>query len=224
MVNVPHMGFALVEQAQAQKEVTVNRALKDIDALLNMGIADKDLSAPPASPVAGAVYIVGAAATGAWAGKDKSLAYYDDIWRFITPGTGLRLWVNDENEPYVYSGSAWQAEGNLPRSYGKAQVATLKSLTDAATISWDVENAPMASVTLGGNRTLANPTNAKAGGVYTLIVKQGTPGSKTLSFGSAYAFPGGSAPTITTTAAAVDVLSFIYDGSAMLGVAQQNFV
>lgn len=107
MANTPHLGITLLEQSQAQKEVTVNEAFHRIDALLNSGVLDKDLDTPPASPAQGDVYIVAVGATGAWAGKTGQVAYFDQVWRFIVPNEGLMLWVADENKRYVHDGSAW---------------------------------------------------------------------------------------------------------------------
>lgn len=50
-------------------------------------VIDKDLSAPPAG-VDGAAYIVGPAATGAWATHENHIAYYDTSWHFFTPAEG----------------------------------------------------------------------------------------------------------------------------------------
>jgi hypothetical protein len=98
------------------------------------------------------------------------------------------------------------------------------TLTDEATISWDLAVNQVCSVTLGGNRTLSNPTNQVDGSVYILVVKQDATGGRTLTFSSAYKFAGGTAPTITSTASKVDVLTFISDGTNMLGVASQSFL
>jgi len=113
MATTSHLGVTLVEQAQAQKEVTVNQALIRIDALLNTGAKDRDLNAPPASPLAGDVYIIGASPTGAWLGQARNIAYFDQIWRFITPKEGMTLWVSDEDLQYSWNGSAWVATTNL---------------------------------------------------------------------------------------------------------------
>jgi len=223
MATTAHLGITLIEQSQAQKEVTANRAFKDIDAILNTGAIDRTLATPPASPASGDVYIVAASATGAWAGKDGKIAYFDAIWYFITPREGMSLWVNNEDLLYTYTGSAWSAETARSRSFSQHQLFALKTLTDAATISWDVAANQVARVTLAGNRTLSNPTGAVAGATYLLIVKQDATGSRTLAFGTNYKFPGGSAPAMSTTANATDVLSFVFDGTNMLGVAQKNF-
>ncbi len=107
MATTPHLGISLVEQSQAQKEVTVNEALKFLDSILNTGAIDKDIATPPGSPSEGDIYIVAASATGDWAGKDLHIACFDQIWRFIAPNEGLTIWVNDENLLYAYDGAAW---------------------------------------------------------------------------------------------------------------------
>jgi hypothetical protein len=117
MTTTPNLGISLIEQGQSQKEVTMNEAITILDAVLGGGVIDKDLATPPGSPAAGAKYIVAASPTGAWTGKAKSIAYYyNGGWRFITPGEGLTVWVNDEDLQYVYDGSAWTSSigaGNM---------------------------------------------------------------------------------------------------------------
>jgi hypothetical protein len=97
------------------------------------------------------------------------------------------------------------------------------TLTDGASIAWNLNTQQAGIVTLGGNRTLANPTNMQAGSTYTLIVKQDATGSRTLAYGSNYKWPGGTTPTLTAGANGVDILTFISDGSKMYGVAAANF-
>jgi hypothetical protein len=89
MATTDHLGITLVEQSQSQKEVTVNAALAILDAMLNTGIIDKDLTTPPVSPVSGSLYIVASGATGAWAGKDNQIAWFNQTWRFIVASEGL---------------------------------------------------------------------------------------------------------------------------------------
>lgn len=112
MATTPHLGITLVEQAQAQKEVTVNQAFARIDAILNSGAKSRAIATPPGSPAAGDLYIVAASPTGAWAGQAGKLTYFDGIWRFIIPIEGMTLWVNDENLIYSYDGSAWILANN----------------------------------------------------------------------------------------------------------------
>ena len=110
------------------------------------------------------------------------------------------------------------------REYTKTQNFNATALSDGANISWDLSQNQVASVTLAGNRTLDAPSNQVAGATYILIVKQDGSGSRTLNTSaSAYKFPGGTEPTLSTGANAVDILSFVSDGSSMFGVAQLNF-
>ena len=73
-------------------------------------------------------------------------------------------------------------------------------LTDSATISLDINTGRNFTVTLGGNRTLAAPTNATVGRSGTIEVVQDATGSRTLTFDTVYKFVGGTAPTLTTVA------------------------
>ena len=110
------------------------------------------------------------------------------------------------------------------REYTKTQNFNATTLSDGANISWDLSQNQVAVVTLAGNRTLDAPSNQVAGATYILIVKQDGTGNRTLNTSaSAYKFPGGTEPTLSTGANAVDILSFVSDGSSMFGVAQLNF-
>ena len=110
------------------------------------------------------------------------------------------------------------------REYTKAQNFNMTTLSDGANISWDLSSNQVATVTLGGNRTLDNPSNQVAGCTYILIVKQDGTGGRTLNTSASnYKFPGGTEPTLSTGANAVDILTFVSDGSSMFGVAQLNF-
>jgi len=97
------------------------------------------------------------------------------------------------------------------------------TLTDAANIAWDLTLNQASTVTLAGNRTLDNPTNLKAGASYTVIVKQDATGSRTLVYGTVYKWPGGTAPTLSTAASSIDILTFVSDGTNMYGVSQLAF-
>lgn len=92
------------------------------------------------------------------------------------------------------------------------------SLTDAASISLDLSTGNSFAVTLGGNRTLENPSNAIAGQVGYIYVYQDGTGSRTLSFGDSYRFAKGAAPVMTTSISAVDMLVFSVRGVSAVDV------
>ena len=104
------------------------------------------------------------------------------------------------------------------QSFTKAQRGTVVSLTDAATIAVDLSLGNNFSVTLAGNRTLGAPTNQTAGQSGVIVVTQDSTGSRTLAYNSVYKFAGGTAPTLTTTASAVDVLAYYVESSTRITV------
>jgi hypothetical protein len=85
---------------------------------------------------------------------------------------------------------------------------SITALTDAATISVNFASSNNFSVTLGGNRTLGNPSNVVAGQSGFIAVTQDGTGSRTLSYSSNWDFASGSAPTLTTTAGATDIIAY----------------
>jgi len=85
--------------------------------------------------------------------------------------------------------------------------------TDGATITFDMNNGNIQAVTLGGNRTIAAPTNMEDGSRYTFIIKQDGTGNRTVTWNSAWLFSGGTAPTISTGKGSIDVFSGYYDGT-----------
>jgi hypothetical protein len=95
-------------------------------------------------------------------------------------------------------------------TYTKAQTVTPVVLTDGATITPDASLSNHFTVTLAGNRTLANPTNLVNGVILNFKIKQDATGSRTLAYGSKYKFPSGVTPTLTVAAAATDYLSCQY--------------
>lgn len=92
------------------------------------------------------------------------------------------------------------------------------TLTDGATITWTIAGVTNnAVVTLGGNRTLAF-SGLTSGITGTLVVKQDAAGSRTLTLPTSGCINkviggGGGAVTLTTTANAIDILTFTYDGT-----------
>ena len=97
---------------------------------------------------------------------------------------------------------------SLAQTFSAAQRGSISALTDGTTITADFALANNFSVTLGGNRTLANPSNLTAGQSGAIFISQDGTGSRTLAYGSYWDFSGGNPPTLTTTASAVDLLVY----------------
>ena len=95
------------------------------------------------------------------------------------------------------------------RIYTAAQRGEITTLTDGANISVDLAASNNFSATLAGNRTLDNPSNIVAGQSGSIFIVQDGTGSRTLAYGSYYDFAGGTAPTLTTDASAVDRIDYL---------------
>jgi len=102
------------------------------------------------------------------------------------------------------------------QTWTKGQRGEITALTDGATITPNFADSNNFSVTLGGNRTLANPTNLVAGQSGCIWITQDGTGSRTLAYGSYWDFTGGTAPTLTTTAGAVDCLVYAVQSSTKI--------
>lgn len=116
MTQTPRHGLPLLAAGQAQKEVTHNEALLAIDCRLHSAFETRSLSAPPAAPRAGAMYLVGGDPDGDWAGKAGMIANWDGFgWRFTSPANGWLAWIADEGVFVVYndgwSTGVWPANG-----------------------------------------------------------------------------------------------------------------
>ena len=88
-------------------------------------------------------------------------------------------------------------------------VAEIATLNSASTVTPDFATSCNFTLTLGTNVTLANPDNLTAGQSGSIFLVQDGTGSRTLTLGSNYDFAGGTAPTLSTAANAVDRLDYI---------------
>jgi hypothetical protein len=134
---------------------------------------------------------------------------------------------NSDNAPVIFTTNATErmridSSGNVGVGTSspakqfeitKASRALIGTLTDGATITPDFDANQNFTVTLGGNRTLANPTNVDAGQTGSIFVVQDATGGRTLSFGANWKFAGGTAPTLSTGANAVDRIDYIVKSS-----------
>lgn len=149
--------------------------------------------------------------TGILKQRNSANAAWIDLLTLNT-GRPVGLVIGTDVQAY----NANNAVLNAVQTYSAAQRGTVSALTDAATITPDFAVANNFSLTLGGNRTLANPTNQTAGQSGVIVITQDGTGSRTLAYGSNWKFPSGTAPTLTTTAAAVDVLVYQVESASRI--------
>lgn len=170
------------------------------------------------------VTTAGGLRTGTSAGNTALLQAYDVDGAAYT--TFATLTANNTPTLDLASGTTLNSVGIATlntNTWLQQQGFAQATLTDAATINWNLQTQQTATVTLGGSRTLANPTNMVAGFTHVLKVVQDATGSRTLSYGANYKWPGGVAPVLSTAANAIDILTFYTDGTNMYGSIQKAF-
>ena len=145
---------------------------------------------------------------------------------FITSADGGNAATLDslDSTAFLRSNADDSGSGLLSLSSGVAFgadakcTAAVSSLSDGSTITVNFTSGIHHSVTLGGNRTFGNPSNdanavGQSGSIF--ITQDGT-GSRTASFHSDYKFAGGTAPTLSTAANAVDRLDYVIKASGVI--------
>jgi hypothetical protein len=143
-------------------------------------------------------------------------AYDADLTTLGAGGSSARSFLGLAIGTDVQAYNANNAVTNVAQSFTAAQRGSISALTDGSSITPDFSVANNFSLTIGGNRTLANPTNLTAGQSGVIVITQDGTGSRTLAYGSYWKFPTGTAPTLTTTASAVDVLAYYVESSTRI--------
>jgi hypothetical protein len=131
-------------------------------------------------------------------------------------GSGSFYWNSqDLANPVQMNGigyGSW-ARRDAAQTFEGGQGSTPVALAYTATVTPTANSGNVFRVTLTGNVTFVAPSSPRPGQVIVLIVQQDATGSRTASWSSSYKFPSGAAPTLTTTANAKDVFSFVYDST-----------
>ena len=94
------------------------------------------------------------------------------------------------------------------QSYTKGQSGTVSALSYSSTVTPDLSTSNNFSITLTGNVILANPTNITPGQSGVIVITQDATGSRTISFGTYWKFSNATVPVLTTTANAIDYLTY----------------
>jgi hypothetical protein len=109
MSQTPNLLLPYILEAQAQKHVTHNEAIRALDALVQLIMTSQSLTAPPATPLEGERYIIANGATGVWAGKDNQIAAWQDgAWAYYIAQNGWRAWISDQALMVYFDGTDWQ--------------------------------------------------------------------------------------------------------------------
>jgi hypothetical protein len=95
-------------------------------------------------------------------------------------------------------------------------VETPFTANSSTAITIALTNGTVQIITLTGNATITMPT-ATSGKSFIMFLKQDGTGSRTVTW-STVKWPGGTAPTVTSTASRQDIYSFFADGTNWYGV------
>lgn len=136
----PRLSLPYLAPQQAQKHVTVNEALRALDALVQLSVLSAATTAEPASPAEGDAYILPADATGsAWGvmAEGAIAVYRDGAWAAFAPGDGWRAWVIDEETLYVSSGGEWFPIAGAAGEFGRLGVNTAADATNRLAVKSD---------------------------------------------------------------------------------------
>lgn len=117
--NSARLALPYIHPAQAQKHVTHNEAVDQLDLLVQMTVEAVDALTPPATPAEGEAFALGTGASGDWLNQDGMIAVFSGGgWQFVAPQTGWRLFAKDIGELRIWDSAAWvalpQAVDNLP--------------------------------------------------------------------------------------------------------------
>lgn len=162
MSTEPITGLPYQEANSLQTDVLQNEQLNYFAAWFGTVVQTIGDTAPPGSPVNGHCYIIGTAATGAWAGKDKYLAVYRDGWQFYAPKEGARVSNLDDGKLYVYLSAAW-GEYTIPASATADNVSYDNSTSGLAATDVQAAIDELAASGGGGGSdviTVNTPTNS----------------------------------------------------------------
>lgn len=107
-MTTSRLALPLIAAGQAGKELSHNEALARLDLAVGASVVAVGIDTPPADPVPGAAWIVGATPTGAWAGQAGAIAgWTGGGWRFLAPAAGMSVWVESLDLAAQFVAGSW---------------------------------------------------------------------------------------------------------------------
>tara|TARA_B100000902_G_scaffold376077_1_gene406745 strand:+ start:3055 stop:4707 length:1653 start_codon:yes stop_codon:yes gene_type:complete len=183
-----------------------------------------NIGANTASPTTGSALDVKGAIALSQEIDPSTISNVADTGFLFANTDGALLFKNQAGSVTNLSAAASGASTTAQNAFTAQQFFDDQALTSAATVSWNANTAQVATLALGHNATVANATNHQSGGVYIMRVTQAS-APKTLAWSTGYKWPGNTAPVMTATGGAVDIFTFVSDGTYMYGSfsGSQNF-
>jgi len=166
------LSLPLILPAQAQKHVTHNEALVQLDLIVQLAVINRTLTAPPALPSVGDRHIVGPAPTGAWAGQAGRIALFSQTgWQFTQPLPGWQAHVLVEGQTAAFDGLVWKAVSDAPLTVSQLGVSATADATNRLTVA-----APATLLNHAGGGHQLKLNKAAAGDTASLLFQTGFSG------------------------------------------------
>jgi len=154
----PRLELPYLEPSQAQKHVTHNEALRRLDMLVQLSVQGFDENTPPALPVTGHIYALGAAPTDAWAGQADMLALREENgWSFVAPDPGWIATLAGDLTPRIWTGAAWVSITGTTQNLDGLGVNTSSDATNRLAVA---AGATLLSHDGGDHRLVINKASA----------------------------------------------------------------
>ena len=166
------LSLPLILPAQAQKHVTHNEALVQLDLMVQLAVINRTLTTPPPLPTIGDRHIVAAGATGPWVGQAGRIALYTEAgWQFTQPLNGWQAYVMAESQMAFFNGLTWIALSDGPFTVGQLGVSATPDATNRLSVS-----APATLLNHAGSGHQLKLNKAVAGDTASLLFQTGFSG------------------------------------------------
>ena len=132
MTATSNLSLPYLQPNQAQKHITLNEALRTLDAVVQISVSSRGLVTPPTSPANGVRFIPALGASGLWDTQANTIAAFQDgVWASYAPQQGWLVFVEDEGVLVVWNGAAW--EELVAPALHPAALMSVNTIADEAT-------------------------------------------------------------------------------------------
>lgn len=167
------------------------------------------------------VYAYATAVSIGGAGNNYTYFSIVPVWNTANAAYGKANTGLQNTNGTVYTGDLYFANGNVGIGIASAAptelyvngsaAATINVLVDGATVTpifGGNRGNNNFTLTIAGNRAVANPVSPIPGQSGTIYIIQDSTGNRTLTWGNTWRFQGNTAPTLSTSANSVDMLVY----------------
>jgi Protein of unknown function (DUF2793) len=166
------LSLPLILPAQAQKHVTHNEALVQLDLMVQLAVINRTLTTAPPLPTIGDRHIVATGATGPWVGQAGKIAFFTEAgWQFTQPLNGWQAYVMAESQMAYYNGLTWIALSDGPFTVGQLGVSATPDVTNRLSVS-----SPATLLNHAGSGHQLKLNKAVAGDTASLLFQTGFSG------------------------------------------------